>query len=515
MRKILYRIAFHHSGQPRKWLFFVLFKKDMVARSALRRIVHKKGGQMRPHFMDWIPKDKGGSQGGDGQVNASQGIVEHPLDLRPQELILSKLAPLEETAANWRWRPAPASLLSLDDLMAKLTPATSRLLIALSHDNYTQVPGGVQLCLQREQALATEQGATYLQAHPYHALPRLAHVAEEPDTIVSLLLNGAALGDCRMSTLIDATKTIAPTSAQTRVIIHHLMGQLPEQVAELVRAAGEAPAIFWLHDFFSLCPSYALQRNDVAFCGAPNVSSNACMLCVYGQERGSHLQRMQTLFEAVKMDIAAPSAVTAEFWQAKTNLPHGALTVVPHMELTEIAKTPSATRPADRPVTVAFWGSLAALKGWAEFQSLMRAHQDQGTYRFVVMSKEEPKQGEDAWLSVHVTTANPTAMSDAVAHEDVDFVLHWTTARETFSFTTFEALAGSAYVITHRNSGNVARIVAQTGRGAILDDLQDLEAFFTDGRAKSLADTRRAAAQAVSVSARYSEMSLPLIGRND
>ena len=102
-------------------------------------------------------------------------------------------------------------------------------------------------------------------------------------------------------------------------------------------------------------------------------------------------------------------------------------------------------------------------------------------------------------------------MSDAVAAEDVDIVLHWPSWPETFSFTTFEALAGTAYVVTNSGSGNVAAAVRQTGRGSILEDDKDLAAFFRDGRAKALAEHRREASKTLEVLHQHSDMLLPLI----
>ena len=102
-------------------------------------------------------------------------------------------------------------------------------------------------------------------------------------------------------------------------------------------------------------------------------------------------------------------------------------------------------------------------------------------------------------------------MSDAVAENDIDLVVHWPTGRETFSYTTFEALVGSAYVVTNSGSGNVAAVVNDVGRGVVLNSEEDLLEFFRDGRAEDMVRTRRTSNQGVTIKARHSDLSLSFI----
>jgi hypothetical protein len=508
MKKLLFKLLFHRSGKPRRWFAFVLFTDGMAVRPLFRRIVYKTNGRMRPRFAYWV--NQASKQAGNaGTITGSTQA------LRPEEAILQAMAPFEASVKSRRNKLPPATLLTRDALAEHIDVASSaasgKMVIAISQDNYLEIQAGVQLCIQHEQALAVEQGHSYLQIHPWYPLPRLAHVEEEPDTIIALILNGNAIGTCRTSTLIEVIERAATKSREISVVVHHLLGHLPAQVAELIQATGSASCVLWLHDFFSLCPSYILQRNSLKFCSAPPVTSNACMLCVYGAERTTHLKRLQAFFETVNVDIASPSAITAEFWQEKSDLKSASLTVLPHMTLEIVPRTPALSRPSKPQITVGYLGEQSEHKGWPVFTSLMHEHTGRGIYRFVVMSRKQPGMGEDAWAPVRVTAANPTAMSDAVAAEDVDIVLHWPNWPETFSFTTFEALAGFAYVITNAGSGNVAAAVQKTGRGAILSGNEDLFEFFRDGRANALASRRREAKLTTEILHHHSDMSFPLI----
>jgi hypothetical protein len=288
------------------------------------------------------------------------------------------------------------------------------------------------------------------------------------------------------------------------------MGHMPEQLANLALATGSGRCVFWLHDFFSICPSYTLQRNTIAFCNAPKIESNACYLCLFGKERKDHQVRIADFFRKVKVDIASPSKVTAALWQEKSGVRASSVTVIPHTTLDFKAKSEISV-PARTKITIGYLGAPVQHKGWPVFTSLMHLHADTSEYRFVVMSDTKPRLGEDAWVAVSVSAQTPAAMSEAVEKADIDIVLHWPNWPETFSFTAHEALAGYAYVLTNPGSGNVAASVELTGRGTVLRDEADLLAFFTDGRAQALVKTRRAAAQTTKITAQPSRMSYSLL----
>ena len=113
---------------------------------------------------------------------------------------------------------------------------------------------------------------------------------------------------------------------------------------------------------------------------------------------------------------------------------------------------------------------------------------------------------------VHVTTDTPDAMSRAVRDAKVDVVLHWASWAETFSFTTFEAMLGGAWVLTNPVSGNVQASVLSSGRGAVLEDEAALVAFFADGGLENLVAERRAYADRTEILAQDSNMTFDLSG---
>lgn len=414
-------------------------------------------------------------------------MPQHPGGYRVERLRHTE--PLEQNVQRWlRKVPAPA-LMSAQDLHtaigASCAVSSAALTLSVGHDHYRKVSGGVQLCIHQEEILSVA-GVTYLNLHPWQPLPRMVHADEDPDPIMVLVMNGIDLGKARISDLTQAVADLRPDLRQTRVVIHHLLGHLPERIIEMVQATGQNDCWLWLHDFFTICPNYALQRNGIVYCDAPPVSSNACSLCRFGQERRTHLPRITALFAALNVHVISPSEVTMQFWPERTALVPASTTVLPHMNLVwDKRDVPLPVTDTDS-MTIAFLGTPAQHKGWDIFEALIRKLGPSSNYRFVYLGTSKVTQPGLREVDVHVTADSPDAMIEAVRAEGCDLVLHWAAWPETFSFSTFEALAGGAYVLTNPISGNVAATVTRLERGAVLADEPALYEFFDSGAAAKL-----------------------------
>ncbi|GEM_PF-450456 len=427
-------------------------------------------------------------------------------------------APLDAIVTEWRAGRdgrRPDKLLSVATIQKQLALAAGgmgHLIVAVTHDDHHRVSGGIQFCIQREEALAAGRGIAYLSLYPFQPLPRLAHPDEDPDPLVQLVLAGTGIGCAPMSTVIEAVGNAAAGLSATEFVIHHLLGHAPELVTRLVRAAGTDRCSFWLHDYFSLCPGFTLQRNGLTFCGAPGTGSNACALCLYGKERRDHAARIARLFESLKVDVLAPSEVARDLWAAKFGAPAFSLSVLPHMALNWDRRDTALPQPQG-PVSVAFLGTPAEHKGWPEFQDIVRRHATDGRYRFLFLGAGKTPMTGLAHVPVHVTAGDQSAMIDAVCRNQVDIVLHWASWPETFSLSTFEALAGGAAVVTNPGSGNVAATVRAHARGLVLSDRPALDAFFTGDGADTLARDIRTLRATTAPRLTLGEMSLATLMR--
>lgn len=385
---------------------------------------------------------------------------------------LKTLASLPATVEQWKRREAKPPLLAAMDIANELRrnrhAVCTGLLISVSHDDFQHSSGGVQLCISHEMAASISNAVTYLHLRPWQPLPRLSQPIDNLDPLVVLKVDGRDFGTAATSTVASAIRQVENDFPKRRVVVHQMLGHAPEAVAQLVRSTGVPKCSFWLHDFFSLCPSFALQRNDISFCGAPPTSSNACTVCKYGVERISHSTRMRAFFDEIEVDLLSPSAATLRFWQRRSDLRVGHQQVLPHMHL-HWQSEQAAVEPHTG-VTIGFIGYPSAYKGWPVFEKLVKTYGGKGGYRFIYFGNSDVSLANLEKISVHVTSDNADAMVQALRLAHVDFVLHWANCFETFSLSTYEALEASAFIITNSHSGNVAATVNQTRRGVVIDD---------------------------------------------
>lgn len=492
-------LFFRGDGRPRSLVRIVLFHPNRVPRKAFRRIAFKKNGSVRPAFHQWIAR-------------LSVSELTSAFDMAYSKLaVLEKLVPLEEQVKNRLHAKVPNQVLSPQELKDALNQVPGNwLILSIGHDDYTSIPGGVQVCIQREESLTKDRGGRYLNIYPWQPLPRLAHLQKDSDPYVVLVLDGAHIGVCRMSDLIETTRRSADLNTQVFVAIHHLLGHNPEQIAELAQTAEASEVVLWLHDYFSLCPGVRLQRNDLDFCGAPEVDSNACGLCVYGTERRSHLERMKHLFDVLMPTVLAPSQVTQDLWLKRATFRVSRTEVVPHVILDWTPRSVPEVRNDNDRIRVGFLGTATPHKGWPTFEKLTYSPALKDRFEFLALTTHKMNLCGRR-VTVHVTPEQPNAMTDAVRAQEIDLVVHWPDWPETFALTAYEALEGGAFLVTNEGSGNVAATIQKLGRGKVLTDKDTLFDFFEGGGAETLAEQARADRASQTVFSQLSDMSLTVL----
>lgn len=511
-KSLFHRAAFHTSEKPRGWVRKLIFKADASPRPWARRLVFKKNGHVRQEFAVWMLL-RGGV--GSAPINVPDTIEtpkEDDQQFSAALRTLINLQPLEERVKHWILKAVPKTQLTSDDVLTALQAISAKgLVLSFGHDNYKTVPGGIQLCIAREEQAVTKSGHRYLNIRPYQPLPRLAHYEDHPNPWLELTLNGKAIGSVRSDDLTTAVACWTTAESAPAIVIHHLLGHNPENVSALIQAAGAQRCYFWLHDFFTLCTSYTLQRNDIKFCSAPELSSNSCSLCVYGEERLPHLERLKHLFEEFDFVILSPSDVTLKFWTDRTILRSIQTKVVPHMELHWTVSSEPGKVASTNVVNVGFLGTLAPHKGWAVFEHLAADQTLMSKFRFYALTASKSVPPSMTHVPVKASGDSFDAMSIAVARNEIDVVIHWPTWPETFSLTTHEALLGGAFVITNSISGNVAAAVSKLERGVVLNSEMELVDFFRRGDVEELVQASRRSRRRFQATATLSEMTTPFL----
>jgi hypothetical protein len=403
------------------------------------------------------------------------------LDLGFRHAILHRAVRLEDRIELERGHDLPGG--SAAKLVSALKPLGDRLFITVSHDAYVDRVGGVQLCIQREAAAAALDGWSRL--HLYPALPALVTDFETLDPVVGLIVDGQKKG-LFSAALVAKTLSQRAAPTQVRFAVHSFLGHSVEAVSSVLDAAGARTGFLWLHDQSSLCAGYTLLRNDIAFCGAPPITSMACGVCIYGLRRRVQVAEHAAFLERFDVTVLAPSQAQLDLW--RHGAPYRAAEALVHPHAALVAADAAAPIGAG-PLKLAFLGFAADHKGWPIFERLARDFEGDGRYTFLHLGGGAPEPGPWTTVAVSPDGKDAPTMIDAVRDLEIDVALILSICPETFSFTAHEAVAGGAAVVALADSSAVARLAADPAFGRVAQDEDDLRALFDGG---ALADLARA-----------------------
>jgi hypothetical protein len=471
-----------------------LHANDDVAKSGLNPFYHylAAGGAEGREFRhpggwkaEWLQKQK-------------------PFDARLSEQI-AEYAGLNDDRSN------AENGVILEALESALAGA-SGLIISISQDDYTNSVGGVQLCIGLEARAARLRDFVYINLHPTIPIPALCRESDSAEIDVNILCDGTFIGRIDWASLLSIFRKVATQDCETALVIHSLLGHSPEDIVRLHQVIKPAKSIFWLHDYFSLCPSFTLLRNSIDYCGAPSARSTSCAVCVYGVERQEHLSRIDHLFASISFEVVSPSEVALEIWRDASNFSYSCATVLPHCTVVDDSpdEGPRRIEAENSPIRVAFLGHPAAHKGWSTFLKILDSGLDEKEYEFFQLGSGVPGHKSAKFIKVAVSEDDENAMVRALRNEQIDIVLLWSIWPETYSIVAHEALAAGADIICCSQSGNIAALVERTGRGVVYDTEAEMLEALRNGRIRSMVEGRRLAPRPNQI-LKFGEFSLALL----
>ncbi|WP_416409236.1 hypothetical protein [Agrobacterium rosae] len=395
--------------------------------------------------------------------------------------------------------------INADELADKIGESPySKNIICFTHDDYRNISGGVQLCIQKEVRIANENDYNYIVLFPSQPKLMLDDIAESENFYFNVAVNDEMAGTISNDEIVKASMSISKKSTP-KFVIHHLLGHRLETVEEIIHVSGADICYYWIHDYFGACTNFTLQRNSVKFCGAPEPSSNSCSICRYGDYRATHVAMMRRLFDRVKMVAIAPSEVAMENFDEYARLPLVGCKIVPHQTFVAAPALNGEFDDSGK-IKIGFSGTPASHKGWSVFELLFKQFENDPRFEFFYFGDHKIRTSAIKHIQVTVSEKNPSAMVQALRENRCDFVIHWASWPETFSFSTFEAINAGAFIVTNEGSGNVAKVVRKTGRGAVLKGVSDLVSFFAADDVIEIAHGRRVLANEkplMSVNSRY------------
>jgi len=315
---------------------------------------------------------------------------------------------------------------------------------------------------------------------------------------IRIVVNGKIVGVANYADIANALSHNASLMPEARTfIVHSPLGHSVRGLAQVQSALGCSRNFYWLHDYTGVCAGFQLLRNDVEYCGAPDVQSEGCRICIYGSSRQMNQERLLRLFEHCQFIVVSPSDAARAIWQRASSLPSQGVVVVEHCRLKEISgqlKTghPDEAGTETRPVKIAFIGYPIPQKGWLTFERILDQAAGFANYNFYHFASADSIRSRKNLRGVasNVTADDRDLMTRRLREAEIDLVVIAAEWPETFSYVTFEALAAGADVVTLDRSGNVADVVRKLRRGRVFEHEDEIVDFFASGKAIAYARAR-------------------------
>src|SRR5262249_39762003 len=122
------------------------------------------------------------------------------------------------SARRMAWsRPVPKSSLTVQDLRQCLRQLGltnfQKVILSVTHDDYTVGVGGIQFCVQNEENQFTRDGHLYLNLHPYNPQSVLATEQSTNHFIFQMLVNGKVIGAISAPVIVTFFNELGPVSS--------------------------------------------------------------------------------------------------------------------------------------------------------------------------------------------------------------------------------------------------------------------------------------------------------------
>lgn len=367
-------------------------------------------------------------------------------------------------------------------------PKYKKFILSLSFGNYLKGDGGTDKVIAEHQKLYNQHQLSYIQIAP---------VGKNSDhsnkTFYTVIVDGCYCGILSENNLLYwLSQLTASQYFLDTVFIHHLLKFRPQFVRHICDST-EAPIIFYLHDYYSICTSYTLINSRGYYCGDEKVSAEKCAGCSYYKSAEPHLDEVLNLLLSIqnRLTVVSPSEATLAIWEKTFSEVNCRKRVIPHqIPVGLLQKEKKAVNSGD-PIKIAFIGKLVPIKGsqmWDSFVKSTAEHS--GVYDCYYFGVSDNPYAYVTKVNVFVTPENPNAMVKALQEHHIQVAVLWSICPETYSYAYFEAMTAGCYIITGKDSGNIAAQVRKNRNGIVFDSAEEALEYLnnTDRFMKDLTD---------------------------
>ncbi len=320
--------------------------------------------------------------------------------------------------------------------------------------------GGVSKVVREHEKMFIDSGYNYVMLFP---------TAKIKTNLLGCCINGRFIGLISENEI----KEFITSNLICEIHIHHLLRMNIEAIEGIIRD-NDINVKFFVHDFYSICPSISFVNSEGKFCGDDPVSEKKCHGCAFFEEAITHKEKIINFINTLRnrLVVVFPSDYANDVWQKAYGILDVKQMVIPHQMKVGTYNLNKKIKEPIEEIRIAYLGKCNTIKGFESWSSSIKKISN-NRYSFFVFSEDQQKSS--LWKNIYINVKkNEFDTIEKLRNNHIDVVVLNSILGETYSYTYFESYASNCFVITNQNSGNIARSVKQNGNGIVMDEPDEL-----------------------------------------
>ena len=354
----------------------------------------------------------------------------------------------------------------------------NEIVISFSYGNYHKSIGGTDKLILAHQQILNSMGISYFYVFPINKIRRfrISFV-----NLWGVIIDGSFAFICTSEGLAKTISYLSGNFKVKGIFVHHLLGIDIVTLNKIIRGS-KAPLLFYIHDYYTICSQINLLKNGLTYCGIGAVSYDKCKSCSHYNKSINHSKEVRTLLDNNKhrLRVILPSESAQAIWLSAYPDFWEQAFLLEHQQPVGKYKCGMKLTEVDKQLRIAYVGAQAKHKGWVEWHKLVNMVADCNitNYRFYHFGRNKSKNTRITSVPVSFHNDGFNAMIYKLRAHEIDCAILWSICPETYSFTYYESMAANTFVITNKNSGNIADCVHLNCNGIVLNDIDELTQLF-------------------------------------
>ena len=350
----------------------------------------------------------------------------------------------------------------------------SKPVLAILHSNYLENNAGVEKVVLEQQKICMDLGHEFFVIFPKMNVKTIKKRKFYIRTNKYILvINGKTQGtftEKELNNILNNTEFKA-------ILIHHLKSYSQNNVIIEKLKDVKYPIYYYIHDYHTICENHTLLKNNKSYCGCDGIKFRKCINCrffILGKNSNKYFKKLFKLCKNIK--LVFPSEAVKEIWISIFGEEYRyRCIVIPNQKESDDTYVIKKELNINK-IKVAYVGYQNRVKGWDTFKKLSELNSD--ILDLYVIGSCTEKLDNVKIIPVSFTTDGQDAMINAIKENNIDIAFLWSIRPETYGFTFYESYVAGTYIITNKDSGNIAFMSEKLKCGKVFNDEEELIEFF-------------------------------------